>query len=78
MLTLVVGTASLKLADSAKQAGLRGCSGIYLPKSRSVAIFVQSREFECLFIYLYIALVVCFCLAVAMLYVTMLAANGRQ
>ena len=72
---LVIGTASLIFVDGAKQAGLVVCSGIYLFRLYPVAIFFKVREFGGLFIYLYIALVTIFYIAVATLYVTMLAAN---
>ena len=48
---LIVGTASLMLAHSAKQARLVGCSDIYLLKLYPVAIFFKV---EVLGAYLYI------------------------
>ena len=41
LLTLVVGSASIMLADSAKQASLVGYGGSYLPKPLPVAIFFK-------------------------------------
>ena len=38
---LVVGTASVMSTDGAKQAGLVGCSDIYLSKLHPVAIFFK-------------------------------------
>ena len=46
---LVVGTASVTSADGAKQAGLVGCSDIYLSKLRPVAI--SSKKRICVSIY---------------------------
>ena len=54
LLMLVVGTISLTLADGAKQAGLVGCSDIYLSKLQPSSYLFQSREFVCANIYIYI------------------------
>ena len=53
MLTLIVGTASLTLADDTKQAGQVGCSGIFLSKSHPVAIFLKVENLGA-YLYIYI------------------------
>ena len=53
LLTLVVGTVSLTLADGTKQAGLVGCSDIYLSKLCPVAIFFKVENL-CAYLYMYI------------------------
>ena len=59
---LIISTTSLTLMDSAKQAGLVGCSGIYLSKLCSLAIFFKIENLGTYFIYIYIALVAFFIL----------------
>ena len=52
LLTLVVGTASVMLADGANQAGLMGYSDSYLSKLCPVAIF-SKLENLCAHLYIY-------------------------
>ena len=52
LLMLVISIASITSADSAKQAGLVGCSDIYLSKLHAVAIFFKVENF-CASLYMY-------------------------
>ena len=77
---LVAGTTFFMLADSAKQVGLVRCSGFYLLKLCLIAIF---SKLEYVGAYLYILFfssgkIFFFYLAIAILYITMLAINKWQ
>ena len=70
---LVASTAFLMLADGAKQARPAGCTSIYLSNLCLIVIFFKVEYLGAHLHILFLSSGDMFCIAVAMLYITILA-----